>query len=298
MALALAALSVLGSVACEMAPVAPGCSRLAPGDFTCSVGTRTYLLHVPASYTGQTPVPLVIDMHGFTSTAGAQRNISGWLAKSNREGFVAAWPQGIGNSWNSQGQCCGTANGTTTSPPVNDVDFLKSVAAQIQLAGSIDPGRIFATGLSNGGAMSQTLACEAADVFAAVAPVSFQLSGGGGAGVAAAIIAECTPARPVTVVHFHGLNDTTVPYNTGVLDSLGSQESLSVWAQIQRCDAANVDTRASSNTLCETNSNCTGGATVTLCSVTSGTHVLYPNVVSSGTNIPDIAYPFFLRAAR
>jgi polyhydroxybutyrate depolymerase len=298
--LTLAGLSILGAAACEMpaAPCGPGVlvptGQGGQPDPSCGLDNRTYLLHVPASYTGQSPVALVIDMHGFTSSAVAQSQFSGWRAKSERDGFIVAFPQGVGNSFNGQGVCCGQAN----SGNVDDVGFMKAIVAQLRLRGNIDPRRIYATGLSNGGSMAHTLACQASDVFTAVAPVSFPLSGGT---TPDAIAAACRPPRPVTVVHFHGTADTVVPYNTGnnqLPDDTGAQQSLAAWVRVQGCAPTNVDTRFSSNTVCETHSSCTGGAKVSLCTVTNGNHGLYGSVVSSGTNIPDIAFPMLEEASR
>jgi polyhydroxybutyrate depolymerase len=292
----LAAVSVLGAMACEP-PAAPRCTgplaSTGQTDPICSVGGRTYQLHVPASYTGQRPVALVIDMHGFTSTAQAQAGFSGWRGKSDAEGFIVAFPQGLNNSFNGQGACCGQSNTNN----VDDVGFMRSIVTQLRGRGNIDPKRVYATGLSNGGSMSQTLACRASDVFTAVAPVSFPLSGGT---TVDAIVAACRPPRPVTVVHFHGTADTVVPYQTGntsLPDDTGAQQSLAAWVRIQQCDPNNVDTRFSSNTVCETHSNCTGGAKVTLCTVTGGDHPLFGSVRSSGTSIPDIAFPMLEQAA-
>jgi len=128
-----------------------------------------------------------------------------------------------------------------------------------------------------------------------VAPVSFQLSGGGD--TIAGTVANCNPARPVAVIHFHGTADTVVPYDTGILDSLGSLDSLAAWQMIQSCDPVNVDTRFTSNTVCERHSNCNGGAFVSLCTVDGGPHVLYQSVAATGMSIPDIAYPMFLEFA-
>lgn len=237
---------------------------------------------MPASVTPGSPVPLLIDMHGFTSNSAQQRAISGWLAKSDSEGFIAAWPQGLGNAWNAQGVCCAGA-GTQ-----DDVGFIESVVLAISSAASIDPGRVFATGLSNGGSQSHTMGCESADLFAGVAAVSFGLSGGTSF---SEIVASCNPANGVPVIHFHGTADTTVPYATGVLDSLGAQSSFAAWGQIQACGRVDADDQISANTLCETRSSCSGGVDVRLCSVDAGTHVLYGQLGS--TTIPDQAWAFF-----
>jgi polyhydroxybutyrate depolymerase len=264
-----------------------GCNNLAPGDFNCTIasagGNRTYMVHVPASYNRATDVPLVIDMHGFTSSANGQRGLSGWLQLSNTRGFIAIWPQGLGNSWNAQGQCCG--NGTQDDPL-----FIRDIVASVKLAANITIKKVWATGLSNGGSMSHTLACNSAGVFSAVGPVSFTLSGGNST---AAIIANCRPSQPVAVFSFHGLADNTVPYNSGVLDAIGAPQTLDAWVQIQQCSTTSVMQRLDSNTLCEIHSGCGGAANqqVALCSVTGGAHVLYPNVAAPG--IASALYDFF-----
>lgn len=123
--------------------------------------TRTYQVHVPASYDGSVVVPLVMDFHGFTSNGGQQAALSGMVQLSDREGFIVAHPDGVNNAWNV-GLCCGNAG-------IDDVGFIRAVVAAIGAEANVDPQRIYATGLSNGGAISQRLACEAADLFAAAA---------------------------------------------------------------------------------------------------------------------------------
>src|SRR5215510_14333319 len=131
---------------------------LVPGETTMSITVggrnRTFLLHVPPSYTGQVPVPLVLDLHGFTSNSSQQAGLSGFREKSNKVGFIVAWPQGVRNSWNAYG-CCGTADFLR----IDDPAFLRAVVARISQLCSIDQRRIYVTGLSNGGFMTHRMAC-------------------------------------------------------------------------------------------------------------------------------------------
>ena len=69
-------------------------------------------------------------------------------------------------------------------------------------AACADAARVGVTGLSNGGGMSAVLACQAADLLAAAAPVAGGYS----------TLPDCDPARPLPVLEIHGLRDGVVPY--------------------------------------------------------------------------------------
>jgi polyhydroxybutyrate depolymerase len=237
-------------------------SALVPGETTMTIVSggrnRTFLLHVPPSYTGATPVPLVLDLHGLGSNSGQQAGLSGFRRKSDEKGFVVAWPQGVSNSWNAYG-CCGTADFLG----VNDPAFLRAVVARIDQLGNIDNSRVYVTGLSNGGFMTHRMACEAADIFAAAAPVSAPLN---------TSRATCRPSRPITVVAFHGLNDGIVPYNGGLFQA--AQTSLTTWASVDGCVGGRTIFDLPGPAMCETFEMCNGGAEVGLCSLNSG-HIAY-----------------------
>jgi len=96
---------IAGLAVWELAPAAASQSGLVPGETTMSIRiggrTRTFLLHVPPSYTGVSSVPLVLDLHGLGSNSDQQAGLSGFRRKSDEAGFIVAWPQGVGNSWNA-----------------------------------------------------------------------------------------------------------------------------------------------------------------------------------------------------
>ncbi|MEL7371926.1 MAG: PHB depolymerase family esterase [Myxococcota bacterium] len=243
---------------------------------------RTYDVYVPASYSASTPAPLVLDFHGFTSSNGLQRLISGWQQKADEEGFVVAWPQGVGvvPGWNAE-TCCGEA----LLGNVDDVGFARDVVEDIQQQASIDPDRIYATGLSNGGAITHSLGCRAADLFAAIAPVSFPLP----------FLSErsCRPSRQMPIIQFHGFQDTIVPYWTGIAPTFRSApQSRNDWADINDCRDRPSITLFQLGSSCRTHDRCDGTSEVTLCSLQSG-HSAYIN--ASFISIPDIAWDFFER---
>lgn len=229
--------------------------------------SRSYILHVPASYTGQTPVPLVTDFHGILLNDSIEQSISGWQAKSDQEGFIVAWPNGIDTAWNV-GPCC------TTSRTVDDVGFVRAVVNQIASQACIDRKRVYAVGYSMGGGMSLDLACNAADIIAAIAPSAFDL-------MDASNNWPCQPSRPITMVDFRSTGDPIVPYTGGptyppnglpiVVTFLGAVKTFQQFAQLDQCAGSPTDDSAL-GAGCQTYSQCAAGVQVTLCTKQGGGH--------------------------
>jgi poly(hydroxyalkanoate) depolymerase family esterase len=132
---------------------------------------RTYLIHPPKGYDAKTPLPLVLVLHGAVQGAANAESMSGMSAKADKEDFLVAYPTGtsrfgLAPTWNA-GACCGYA----MTNKVDDVGFLRALIDRLEHDYTVDPKRIFVTGISNGGMMSYRLACELADRIAAIAPV-------------------------------------------------------------------------------------------------------------------------------
>lgn len=241
-------------------------SSLQPGemDAVIQVGnvTRAYHVHVPANYSGASPVPLVLDFHGLGDTPALEELYSGYLPLSDQAGFILVFPQGIELTWNL-GICC------TSSRAVDDLGFARALVQQIQNEACIDPKRIYATGYVMGGGMAMYLGCNAADVFAGVVSGGFDLW--------ADAQEPCQPSRPVTVVSFRGTADPIIPYGGGsgsppnnpniTLTFLGAVGTFQKWAALDQCVGS--PSAADSNG-CSTYSQCPGDAQVTLCTAQGG----------------------------
>ena len=128
---------------------------------------RTYLIHVPASYDAQKPVPLILVLHGATQSPASAERMSKMSQKSEQENFIVVYPSGTGRmpTWNS-GSCCAYA----MKNHIDDVGFLRALIDKLESDYSIDRKRIFVTGTSNGGMMSYRVGCELSDKVAAIAP--------------------------------------------------------------------------------------------------------------------------------
>jgi polyhydroxybutyrate depolymerase len=252
-------------------PTCPATSTLQPGDTnaTISVGgtTRQYIVHVPTSYTGKTPVPLVTDWHPILLDYNYERQYSGYASKADQEGFIVVFPNGINNAWNV-GPCC------TTSRNVDDVGFGKALIAKIEGQACIDPKRVYAVGYSMGGGMAMKLACDAADIIAAVAPSAFDLMDPSNGW-------NCQPSRPITVISFRSTGDNVVPYAGGLtyppnglpitITFLGAVGTFKKWAQLDQCTGSPTD-NSSLGTGCQTYTQCAQGVNVTLCTKQGGGH--------------------------
>ena len=256
----------------ETGPPPPTCAgRGAPGNTVVSIPwggmTRTAELHVPPSYDGNAATPLILNFHGFSSNGPEEVLLTRMSAASDKHGFVVAYPEGVATSWNA-GKCCGTA----WANAVDDVGFVKALVEKLSSDLCIDPRRIYATGMSNGGFLSNRLGCEMSDTFAAIAPV---------AGVLGIDFDACKPGRVVPVLHTHGTQDPLVPYAggnpvlnvglTGTLDFPSVAASVGRWREINGCDPQSTTLFHNGDATC-TRWGCVGGSEVVLCTIDGGGH--------------------------
>jgi polyhydroxybutyrate depolymerase len=240
-----------------------GCNGRAgkPGEIAISLpseaGARTATLHVPAIYDATKAAPLVLAFHGFTETGAGERARSHFDLLADTEGFLVAFPEGLGNSWNG-GACCGTA----MTNKVDDVGFARALVAKIAEDYCVDPKRVFATGFSNGGFLSHRIGCEAADVFAAAAAVSGDQT-----------TTPCAPPRPVSVVQIHGTADPVVPYaGSAFLGFPSVADSIGGWAARDKCGTTTTETLRDGSAHCSNYDGCPAGTEVILCTIDNWGH--------------------------
>lgn len=228
---------------------------------------RTYELHVPAGVAH--PSALVVNLHAAGATGRDQAALTHYNAVADSHGFAVVHPDGIDFSW---------ADGRGASVPdrqgVDDVGFISALVSQLVAEYGIDPGRVFATGLSAGAFMANRLACDRADLFAAIAPVAGTLGSNVG----------CSPSRPVSVLAAHGTADPIVPYDGGGMvgrggasDVVAAPAMVQRWQQIDQCPATPSQDALPTNgdgtaTTGMTYSPCAGGTAVEFMRVDGGGH--------------------------
>ncbi len=256
---------------------------------------RTYHLYRPASLPAQ--APLVVMLHGGFGTGSQAEKSYGWDGQADAAGFLVAYPDGLDRAWNTGGGCCGIP----ARENVDDVAFIAAMVRQVQQYIPVDAARIYATGISNGGIMSYTLACRT-DIFAAIAPDS------------ATMLGECASPKPISVIHIHGTADHNIPYTGGPgqgpghIDGPSVQAINAAWRQTDACAAPAVSTRAPVTTSI---ASCPGGREVELITVDGAGHQWpggQPNTVaerllhldepSTALNATNMIWQFFAAHAR
>jgi polyhydroxybutyrate depolymerase len=237
-------------------------------------GAREYQLYIPSSYDMTESSPLLIALHGRTSTGQRMADLTSFNSRADKYGFAVVYPQGIRKQWN---YLHGIA-GFKEQP--NDSEFLLDIVAAVSDRYNIDSNRIYVTGISNGGFMAQRLACYAPDKFAAFASVA--------AGGYAAMPIECVNNGPVNMLYIHGTADEKVPWKgLAVTDGNGNQQlvtmsitnSVKFWANRNQCslDVVSKDLPRKGNspgTRVKTLSSddCMGNAGVVLYAIIGGGH--------------------------
>ena len=184
---------------------------------------REYLLYIPANYTGESPVPLVFNFHGYGSTASEQMWYGDFRAIADTAGFLLIHPQGtLLNSithWN--------VGGWTIGSIADDVGFIDALIDSVAVDYNTDLERIFATGMSNGGFMSFLLASQLSEKIAAIASVAGSMT--------PETYNNSNPQHPTPILQMHGTTDVVVPYN-GDTWTLPIDDVLEYWANYNNCN--------------------------------------------------------------
>jgi polyhydroxybutyrate depolymerase len=217
-------------------------NSLGPGDHNRSLMMadlkRTYLVHIPKSYDGSKPYPVVLAYHGGGSNAEQMVRFCGLNDKADKASFIVVYPNGTGRlekllTWNG-GNCCGYA----MQKQIDDVAFTKALLDDLAKVVKIDPKRVYATGMSNGAIMAYRLASDLSDRIAAIAPVAGPMG-----------TESCKPKRPVPVIHFHGTDDQFAPFKGGKgekslsgTDFFSVDHSIKAWLKANGCNEKEAPT--------------------------------------------------------
>ena len=270
-------------------PVAPGSSvdvRIAahPAE---SIGnhTRTYRIHVPKGYASNHAVAVVLAFHGFGGNMAGMERGSGFSTLADQQNFLAVYPQGL-------------LERSTNKPfwaeigpidfGVDDVLFVSDILNDLQAKYCVGAHRIYATGFSNGGGVTNLLACRLAGRIAAFSPLSAN---------AYAIPGGCHPGRPVPILNMHGTADPLLPYNGIPLSKNPDWPLPSVPAYLQAWATLDGCTRGPDIFLREPKAtgmqwtNCQGNVSVVHYRIKGGGHAWPPLI--NGNTPAEVMWQFF-----
>lgn len=229
-------------------------------------------------------MPLVVNIHGRTATAFQQEALSKMNAIADREGFIVVNPQASGNPptwWGAVPTEIGNA----------DMAFFQAMLDTLLSEISIDPHRIYASGMSNGGSMANRLACDMSETFAAIAVVS-------GSHV---LRENCHPTHPVPVIAFHGKKDTIIPYEGREVGDYPSTHAwVYDWVYRNHCAPEPEVSHPAQDITLEVWHDCAEGATVVLYTLEEAGHTwpgssfgTYFGGTTESINASELIWSFF-----
>lgn len=235
-------------------------------------GERPAVINLPEAYTAEKQWPLLLLLHGYSANGFVQDVYLGISKRANVDGVLVLVPDGTVDSegnqfWNATNACC-----DKDASGVDDEGYLLGLIAEARKHYNVDPKRIFALGHSNGGFMSYRLACSRSDLFAGVVVLAGAMWKDPG---------SCPAENPVSVLHVHGTEDETIPYE-GTFAYPSARGSAEFWAGVDGCDgpptpaAATLELDAKvpgAETTVETWSGCDAGTSVELWTLVKGKHL-------------------------
>ena len=223
---------------------------------------RTFRVFVPASYRADQTTAVFLNYHGFAGESEGQEWYAGLRDAATKYGFIAVTPDGSGHPqrWWLAGE--------RLPGYVDDFAFTRRMLDDLASAYCVDPARVYAAGISNGGLFSSLAACELQDRIAAIATVAGETFPD----------EACRDKQPVPVLVFHGTDDATVPFDPPPgrqrlgINVRSTRESVAEWSRFNGCNATPSEQRVAPDVLLVSYQGCTGRGAVQLYIVEGGGH--------------------------
>jgi polyhydroxybutyrate depolymerase len=228
---------------------------------------RSYRLYVPSIYDGNESVPLLLNLHGYGSDAFQQEIYGDFRPIADTANFILIHPDGTNDM---TGTAFWNAFGAPTET-VDDIGFLSALIDTLAEDYNIDLNRVYSTGMSNGGFMSYTLACQLSERIAAIASVTGTM--------VTPNLNACNCQHPMPVMQIHGTMDPTVPYNGNAQGFVAVEDLVDYWVDFNNCNPTAVETAVPDIDMTDActadqfvYSGGTNGASVELFRVNGGAH--------------------------
>jgi polyhydroxybutyrate depolymerase len=209
-----------------------GCTNIEYSTFNHNGEIRKYILYLPDNLPEN--APLVFVLHGYGSNGLTTMRYVNMNSIADEYGFAVCYPQGLldfkdTTHWNARLEISDT----------DDIGFLSELAKYLQSEYNLNEEKTFSCGHSNGGFMSYTLACEAPDVFKAIASVAGTMSG--------YTWDNRNISTPKPILHIHGTDDKVVPID-GSLSTIGGwggaphvDTIIEFWVDLNNCTTSETE---------------------------------------------------------
>ncbi|WCL49744.1 alpha/beta hydrolase family esterase [Leptospira sp. GIMC2001] len=212
---------------------------------------------------------LILFLHGRYGTGRQAMIQSDFNSVADKHKLIIIYPDGFDRSW---------ADGRGGTPAdrkgIDDVGFIEEIIKNSLVDYPIDESRIFISGHSNGGFMTQRMLLEKTELFRAGASVVSQLSEN--------LLRKYRPSKPLSVLFINGTEDPLVPYYGGYVSDngliLSAEESFDRWVQWNGCIGKGSISKQNSNLSDKTSlvynlhNNCDNNTSVGIIKIIGGGH--------------------------
>jgi polyhydroxybutyrate depolymerase len=172
--------------------------------------------------------PLMLCFHGGGGRVDWLARHSGLAESGRRQGYMVVFPLAQDGWIDSRPERGGSTR---------DLDFVDALIDSLASSKQIDPSRVFAFGISNGGLLLYRIACERPDRIAGFATALANLPVAG---------LSARPGPPVPITMIFGSTDRVMPFDGGHIqrglrvgvggEVISAQETLRFWLMRNRLD--------------------------------------------------------------
>jgi polyhydroxybutyrate depolymerase len=236
---------------------------LTAGDHTFQITSAngfdySYILSIPKTVDPKRSAPVLVYWHPGNSDPEEVRAADDIDASAEAEGLIVVYPRSPDKGWNVKTACCLAQ--LFGIPQRDEMVFARELVADVKSKVCVDESRVYSSGMSNGGAISHMVACELADVFAAVAPTGSVLTIPPG---------ECKPTRPISILLTSGTADTFAGYRepSPLLGGISAVDTVPFWVAANQCVDEPETFVQEGMARCQRHTQCAGGAEVAYCVV-------------------------------
>ena len=199
--------------------------------------TRRYKIYIPDIYSSQNiKVPLVLGLHGYGDNIDNFGNIC-LNNIADTANYICVYAEALpwmgANAWNS-GAGVGAIK---VNKDEDDVGFLNGILDTIIANYKIDTTRIYVFGFSFGGFMTDRLATECTNRFAAACNIS---------GLHGNFLKNKKPKDAIPYLKFHGTNDLTINYDGSKTAKLfrgfglSAENTVQYWITNNNCNTTPI----------------------------------------------------------